>query len=109
MLVKLGSLREFADLKYLAASMELLIDASASNGRPTLDNLWPASIQTLFLSRGMESVRYSEAIDATLSGACNAEVQSLLDACQNGSMALKNFGIAYCTRFPDGSDHVIPT
>jgi hypothetical protein len=32
----------------------------------------------------MESVVYPEAIDAALSGVCNAGVQSLLDACPVG-------------------------
>ena len=56
-LVKLRSLREFANLKYLAAPMELFIDLSASDGRPTLDNRLPMSIQTLFLSKEPEAVR----------------------------------------------------
>jgi hypothetical protein len=52
------------------------------------------------LSRGGQNVRYVEAIDAALSRVvCDAEVQSLLIACQSGAMALKKFGILYYTCF----------
>jgi hypothetical protein len=70
-----------------------------------MDKLLPASLQILVLNRGMESVVYAEAIDGALSRVvCDAEVQSLLIACQSGAMALKNFGISYYTSFSRGLD-----
>jgi hypothetical protein len=70
-----------------------------------MDKLLPASLQILVLNRGMESVVYAEAIDGALSRVvCDAEVQSLLIACQSGAMAFKNFGISYYTSFSRGLD-----